>query len=247
MTVHITRMFDVDDIADLRCFYRDPPDGVRANMIFSLDGAASMHGRAGPLSGPLDQQLLLELRGYADVVLVGAGTARAENYGPVRLTDAQRCDRRERWARNEPPPIAVVSQSGKLPQSLFAEPEQRPILITSAAAAAGLRFQADPCPDVLIAGENSVDMATAITALHSRGMGRVLCEGGPTLLDELVLRGLVDEMCVTIAPKLAGTGQSATSAGLPQLSAPQQLSLHHALAHQGYLFLKYGHPSSAVM
>ena len=67
-------MSEVDDIAELRRFYCDPPDGVRANMIFSLDGAASLHGRAGPLSGRLDQQLFLALRGYADVVLVGAGT-----------------------------------------------------------------------------------------------------------------------------------------------------------------------------
>ena len=243
-------MFEVDDIAELGRFYRDPPDGVRANMIFSLDGAASMHGRAGPLSGPLDQQLLLALRGYADVVLVGAGTARAENYGPVRLTDPQRSYRRERWARDEPPPIAVVSESGKLPQSLFAEPRQRPMLITTSAAAAGRHFEEEARPDVMIAGEDSVDLTMAITALKSRGMRRVLCEGGPTLLDELVLRGLIDEMCVTIAPKLAGTGQSATSAGLPQLAAPQELSLHHVLAHQGYLFLKYGragHPSSALM
>jgi riboflavin biosynthesis pyrimidine reductase len=81
-------------------------------------------------------------------------------------------------------------------------------------------------------------------------MRRVLCEGGPTLLDELVMRGLIDEMCVTIAPKLAGTGQSATSAIVPQLPAPKELSLHHVLAHQGYLFLKYGRadqPRSAVM
>jgi riboflavin biosynthesis pyrimidine reductase len=246
----MSRMSVVNDIAELQRFYREPPDGVRANMIFSLDGAASMHGRAGPLSGPLDQQLLLALRGYADVVLVGAGTARAENYGPVRLTDAQRCYRRERWALDEPPPIAVVSQSGKLPQSLFAEPTQRPLVVTSSTAAASLRLEAQTRPDVMIAGEDSVDMTTVITALNSRGMRRVLCEGGPTLLDELVLRGLIDEMCVTIAPKLAGTGQSATSAVLPQLPAPKELSLHHVLAHQGYLFLKYGradHPNSAVM
>ncbi len=65
--------------------YRPAPIGVRANMIFSADGAAGFQGRAGPLSCPADQQLLRALRAYADVVLVGAGTARAEHYGPVRL------------------------------------------------------------------------------------------------------------------------------------------------------------------
>lgn len=67
--------------------YRPAPAGVRANMIFSADGAAGFAGRAGPLSCPADQQLLLALRAYADVVLVGAGTARAETYGPVKLSD----------------------------------------------------------------------------------------------------------------------------------------------------------------
>ncbi|PRC60858.1 hypothetical protein C6A85_15455, partial [Mycobacterium sp. ITM-2017-0098] len=68
--------------------YRPAPPGLRANMIFSADGAAAFQGRAGPLSAPADYQLLLALRAYADVVLVGAGTARAENYGPARLRPA---------------------------------------------------------------------------------------------------------------------------------------------------------------
>ncbi len=242
-------MCAVGGMAELQRFYSDPPDGVRANMIFSIDGAASMYGRAGPLSGPLDQQLLLALRGYADVVLVGAGTALAENYGPVRLTDAQRSFRRDRWALTEPPPIAVVSRSGKLPLSLFAEPAQRPIVVTCATAAADLRFAADARPDVMIAGEDGADMTAVIAALRARGMRRVLCEGGPTLLDELVAHDLIDEMCVTIAPKLAGTGQSATSAALSQLPAAKELALQHVLTHDGYLFLKYGRadqPSSAL-
>jgi riboflavin biosynthesis pyrimidine reductase len=234
-------MSAVSGIAELQQWYSEPPDGVRANMIFSLDGAASFDGRAGPLSGSLDQQLLLALRGYADVVLVGAGTARAENYGPVRLTGAQCSFRRDRWGLSDPPSIAVVSQSGKLPASLFDDPAQTPIVATSSTAAARQRFEADLRPEVMIAGVDTVDMPAIVTALGSRGMRRILCEGGPTLLDELVLGDLVDEMCVTIAPKLAGTSQSIASYGLTrQLPTPTALSLHHVLTHQGYLFLKYG-------
>jgi riboflavin biosynthesis pyrimidine reductase len=229
-------MAAVDDIAELQRWYAEPPDGVRANMIFSVDGAASFAGRAGPLSDSLDHQLLLALRGYADVVLVGAGTVRAENYGPVRLGPAA--------ARSQPPPIAVVSQSGNLPRSLFADPAQRPIVVTSSAAAARQRFDDDRRPDVVIAGADTVDASEVLTELGSRGMRRVLCEGGPTLLDELVVRDLVDEMCVTIAPKLAGSGQSVTSAAARQLPTPTTLSLHHVLTHQGYLFLKYCRESS---
>jgi hypothetical protein len=74
----------VDDIAELTRWYSEPPEGVRANMIFSLDGAPSFDGRAGSISDSLDQQPLLALRGYADVMVVEAGTVPAENYGRAR-------------------------------------------------------------------------------------------------------------------------------------------------------------------
>ena len=234
-------MAAVNDLAELARYYDDPPDGVRANMIFSLDGAVSFDGRAGPLSDPLDQQLLLALRGFADVVLVGAGTVRVEKYGPVRITPAQRSFRHSRWGLDQSPAVAVVSQSGRLPASIFADAARPPIVVTSSrAAATWQRSDPDRHPEVLIAGDDAVDMTTVLTELRRRGMRRVLCEGGPTLLDELVLADLVDEMCVTIAPKLAGTSQSAASNDVGQLAAPTRLSLRHVLTHDGYLFLRYG-------
>jgi riboflavin biosynthesis pyrimidine reductase len=233
-------MSAVNDIVELARYYDAPPDGVRANMIFSVDGAASFDGRAGPLSDSLDQRLLLALRGFSDVVLVGAGTVRAENYGPVRLTEAQRSWRQTAWGVADSPPIAVVSRSGRLPTSMFADPSRPPIVATDSAAAARQRFDADRRPELLVAGDDTVDMTELLTTLRARGMRRVLCEGGPTLLDELVLSDLVDEMCVTIAPKLAGASQSASSQVVRQLPTPTALSLHHVLTHHGYLFLKYG-------
>jgi riboflavin biosynthesis pyrimidine reductase len=215
----------VGDITELASFYADPPPGVRANMIFSADGAAAFGGRAGPLSCPIDQQLLKILRGFADVVLVGAGTARAENYGPVRLTDTQRAT---------PPPIAVISRTGALPPRLFSNPDQPPILVTCARSAA----REDPRRRVLVAGEDSVDMTRALALLRAQGMSRVLCEGGPTLLDELVDADAVAEVCVTLAPKLAGSqpvGQRKPS----RLSIPVAMRLEHALTYDDYLFLRY--------
>ena len=96
------RIGAVGGITELEPFYAQAPAGVRANMIFSADGAAAFGGRAGPLSCPADQQLLGILRGFADVVLVGAGTVRAENYGPVRLTDAQQATRHLEGRTNRP-------------------------------------------------------------------------------------------------------------------------------------------------
>lgn len=230
------RVSAVPSIVELEPFYADPPDGLRANMIFSADGAAAFGGRAGPLSCPTDQKLLRILRGLADVVLVGAGTARAENYGPVKLTDAAR-SRRHHEGRFEPPPIAVVSRSGDLPDRLFSDPDQPPILVTCARTAA--RFEDDDRLRLLIAGEDSVDVALAVAMLREQGMHRILCEGGPTLLDELVEADAVTELCVTLAPRLAASQPVGYRVHPARLTAPVTMRLAHALVCDDYLFLKY--------
>jgi len=228
------RVGTVAGIAELAEFYADAPEGVRANMIFSADGAAAFGGRAGPLSCPVDQQLLKILRGFADVVLVGAGTARAEDYGPVRLTETLTGARRA-----GPPPIAVVSRSGVLPARLFSDPGQPPILVTCSQAAAQHDLSSDDRRHVMLAGEDSVDVARAVALLRAAGMHRILCEGGPTLLDELVEADAVAEICVTVAPKLAAS-QPVGHRPLPsRLVAPTTMRLAHALVHDDYLFLKY--------
>jgi riboflavin biosynthesis pyrimidine reductase len=230
---HVTAGTGLGELAPL---YADAPDGVRVNMIMSADGAVAFHGLVGPLSNACDQNLLLALRGYADVVLVGAGTVRAERYGPVRLTPAQLAERRDRWGITDIPPIAVVTRSGDLPASLFAEHTQRPLLITTTEVVRThpqLRDRAD----VLTAGATEVDISAAIDRLQARGFRRVLCEGGPTLLDELISADLVDEMCLTLSPTLAAA-KPVRRAGVP-LRDPARLSLQHACTIDDYVYLRY--------
>jgi riboflavin biosynthesis pyrimidine reductase len=229
---------EVGGIADLARFYADPPLGVRANMIFSADGAAAFAGRAGPLSNPVDQELLQVLRGFADVVLIGAGTARAENYGPVRLTQTQQAER-DAEGRPDPPPVAVVSRSGKLPPTLSSDPYQPPILVTTERAAPPRHAPADRLSRVFAAGADTVDLVRVVDMLGAAGMPRILCEGGPTLLDELVEVGAVDEICVTLAPKLAAGQPIRADTPPSQLAVPVGMQLDHVLVHQDYVFLKY--------
>ncbi|KUI48569.1 hypothetical protein AU198_21745 [Mycobacterium sp. GA-1199] len=218
----------VSGLDELIDYYRAAPIGVRANMIFSADGAAAFGGRVGSLSDPTDQRLLVALRGFADVVLVGAATARAENYGPVKPSAT---------TTGSTARIAVVSRSGRLPDSLLADPAQRPILVTSARAVSEHGLDREKRWELLIAGTDTVDVRAMVIELRQRGLGRVLCEGGPTLLDELVGADLVDEICVTLAPKLAGARLPGGGDGL--LSAPTALRLDHVLNHRDYLYLKY--------
>jgi riboflavin biosynthesis pyrimidine reductase len=229
---------EVGGITELARFYADPPLGVRANMIFSADGAAGFAGRAGPLSNPVDQELLRIMRGFADVVLVGAGTARAENYGPVRLSETQQAER-DAEGRPDPPPIAVVSRTGNLPAKLSSDPYQPPILVTTEHAAPPRDEPVDRLSRVFAAGTDDVDLVRVIKMLGEAGMPRILCEGGPTLLDMLVEAGAIDEICVTMAPKLAAAQPLRAATESSQLTVPTGMGLDHVLVHQDYVFLKY--------
>jgi riboflavin biosynthesis pyrimidine reductase len=220
-----------------------PPTGagaarpfVRCNMISSLDGAIAVGGRSGMLGGPPDRKVFQALRSLADVVVVGAGTARAEGYGPVRLDAELRARRRQRGLE-EVPPIAVVTRSGVLDWSspFFTEAEQRPVVFAPSDTASVVGEQAAGAADVLEAGESRVDPALVLGHLHRRGHRSVLLEGGPGLNADFVGASLLDELCLTLAPRLVAGSGSRVLAG-PELPEPLALELVHLLEEDGFLF-----------
>jgi riboflavin biosynthesis pyrimidine reductase len=190
---------------------------VVANMVGGLDGSAAVDGRVGGLSSEGDRALFQQLRADADVVLVGAGTLRAERYGRVTLTDAQVAARLHA-GRSPRPPIAVVTRSLQLDWTapLFSTPgTARPIVLTCAAAGTDAIEQAEAHAEVMVVGDESVDLAAALDQLadHLAHRGRldVLTEGGPALLGELISQGLLDELRLTLAPVIGGDPLPITS------------------------------------
>ncbi|HEY8720725.1 dihydrofolate reductase family protein [Pengzhenrongella sp.] len=177
---------------------------VRANMIASLDGAATgANRRSGSLNGDADLRVFRVLRAAADVVLIGAGTVRAEGYGPLDVP-AELAAARAARAQRPDLELAVISGSGPLPDALL-DSARPPLVVTTSdrpdLAALRARIGADR---VLLAGDGHVDVAAALRALAARGLVRVLAEGGPHILGELLDAGLVDELCLTWSPLLAG-------------------------------------------
>ena len=211
---------------------------VRCNMVAALDGAITVNGRSGGLGGPGDRLVFQVLRAVADVVLVGAGTARAEHYSPVRLDDAAR---EQRLARRQSPvpPIAVVTGSGALDWSapFFTDAEARPIVITTREGEAEVQRGASGLAEVVVAGDVRVDMAVALEALGAGGHRNVLLEGGPGLNADVIRSGLLDELCLTVSPHLVGGDGPRVLAG-PALDPPLHLALVHVLEEDGLLFLR---------
>jgi riboflavin biosynthesis pyrimidine reductase len=222
------------------------PDGrwLRANMVATADGAASLNGVTQGISSDTDRRVFALLRTLCDVILVGASTAREEKYKPARP--------RELWShlragRPPTPPIAVVTGRLNLdpdsPLITGAPPDARTILITTASAPAARRDRLARHAEVIVAGQDTVDLTTAVDALAELGHRRLLTEGGPQLLAGLVAAGLLDELCLTIGPLMAGPGASRIVAGVR--AAPLPLRLAHVLEDQGFLLCRYTRSGTA--
>jgi 5-amino-6-(5-phosphoribosylamino)uracil reductase len=213
-------------------------------MISSVDGAAALDGRTAGLAGPADRALFSALRSLTDVVLVGASTARAEHYGPARLSADLRA-RRESAGWRPVPRIVVLTRTCDLDlqSKLFTEAEERTIVITSERAAATHRERLDPVADLFTAGEEEVSMDAAMATLGALGITSVLAEGGPSVLAQLVAADLVDELCLTLAPMMVPAPVERIVAPA-SIGAAVPLELVHVLVGDenegGYLFLRYG-------
>ncbi len=245
---------------DLEDAYAGPTPWLRANFVTGLDGTVEVGGSSGALGGPADRKVFNVLRALTDAVLVGAGTARAERYGPVWLSEDVGRRRLER-AQTEMPVVAVVTSSGRLdPASrlFFERRENRPeppapLVITCAAAPASGIEPLRAVATVLVCGQETVDLPVAIERLRSLGHARILCEGGPFLLGQLVAEDLLDELCLTHAPVLGGPGRrtlspshdgptgssKAKAAAAAGPGPPAHFELTQLLEEDGLLFARY--------
>jgi len=215
---------------------------VRANFISSLDGAATAEGRSGALGGAGDRAVFRLMRELADVVVVGAGTVRVESYSGVQLGVPER-QRRCARGQQEVPPIAIVTRSADLDHDLpvFTQTSVPPLVLTAhdTATDARARFaglaQVYDCSG---ADAADVDLGAVLRTLSTLGLPRVLTEGGPSLLGTFIADGLLDELCLTIAPTVVGGGSKRIAEGHRELIT--RLRRRHVLGDdEGYLYTRY--------
>nr|WP_253862818.1 pyrimidine reductase family protein [Prauserella halophila] len=228
---------------DLEALYGYPADldrpWIQANFVASADGAVSVDELSAGLSSPADKRVFLLGRDLADVVLVGAGTALGENYRGARTNETRRA-RRRRHGLSDVPPIAVVTRRCSIPPDapVITETSVPTLVITTADAPADRRAAlTDAGADVLLAGEDTVEPAAAVRLLDDHGLRRIDCEGGPHLFASLVAADLIDQLCLTYAPMVAGPGPGRIVAGLP--TTPRAMTLESLLHHDGFLLARY--------
>jgi len=193
---------------------------VRVNMVGTVDGSATGEGGVtGSINNEADHRVFDLLRRQADVVVVGAGTARAEGYTPL--------DR----------PLVLVSRRGEVPPRLRgAEPGR--VLMATCEHAEHLAEARELLGEehVLVVGSHRVDLPALRAALVARGWDGILCEGGPHLLRDLLAEGVADELCSTTVPVLVAGEHPRITAG-PPVGVP--LELHTLLEEDGTLLARW--------
>lgn len=203
---------------------RDGDRWVLVNMVSSVDGATAVRGGATGLTDPDDQALFRAYRAACDVVLVGASTVRAENYGPVVLDDAQWAARTA-TGRTSLPPIAVVTGSLDLDPAarLFEAEANPPLIFTGTSADPAVVGQISEKAEVVVASDMALDVSWVIDHLTARGHRVILCEGGPTINGQLAGADLIDEFNVAFSPMLVAGRSSRLSHGPTAVELPMRL------------------------
>lgn len=211
---------------------------LRMNFISSLDGAATRDGRSGGLGDAADRRVFELLRNWADVVLLGAGTARDEAYGAMCLAEDAVQWRIERGLKPHPV-FALVSRHLDLdPASpIFMDAPMRPMIFTVSSAPQHMRRALSEVADIIDTGATSVDPMALRDHLHNRGYTRIHSEGGPTLFGAFINASVVDELCLTLAPSLeVGTAPRIAHA---QTAMRTEMNLETILRAGDELLLRY--------
>ncbi|GAA3574997.1 dihydrofolate reductase family protein [Amycolatopsis ultiminotia] len=254
--------------ADVEQLYRYPDRGrwLTVNFVSSADGGITVQGRSRALSTPADRVVYGLGSDLADVVLLGAGTAVAEEFEGMH-PDEQTADRRRRHGLAPVAPIAVVSTGRSLPPDapVLTRTLVPTIVITSAATDPALcAAWSEAGADVLVAGTGDpelhaitgdparqtsagaprpparagdVDLRAAVETLAGRGLRRIDCEGGPHLFASLLAAGVVDELRLTVSPMLVAGDAPRVAMGVP--IDPKQLELQTMLVEDSTVLLRY--------
>jgi riboflavin-specific deaminase-like protein len=209
-----------------------------ANFVASVDGRGSFQGRSRDLSDPADRELFHGLRERVDAILVGTVTLRTERYGRL-IRDPERRHRRAAAGLRPEPLACIITRSGDVPTEipLFADPGSRVVVFTPVPIATA---QLAAEVEVVQVDRGELTLTTMARRLRSDfDVRTLLCEGGPTVFGGMLREDLVDELFLTLAPKLVGGGSAPTIASGAPLVELRGLSLMWALERDGSLYLRY--------
>lgn len=229
-----------DELEELYTYPERDGGWVAVNFVSSLDGGIEIDGTSRGLSTDADRTVFGLGHDLADVVLLASGTATAEEYPGLR-PEGESARRRERHGLAPAPPLAVVT-SGSLPADATSIVDVLvPTIVVTSASAPVDQQQAwkDAGADVLVAGDEAVDLAEAVRQLAERGLRRIDCEGGPGLTGELLAADLVDEMRISFVPTAVAGKAGRVARTDDPLDSPRGFTVDSVLVEDSTILVRY--------
>ncbi len=228
--------------SDVRTHLKSRP-WILLNMVNSVDGFISFEGRAGGLSGAADKNIYQIIRALADIILVGAGTIRAEKYKAPKTPDGDLAAFRESRGQEKRPRIAVISGELNLDpdMGLFADrhlEDKPPLIYTKSESLEKGSSGFNSSAEIVAFPESELNVSTIVEDLFNKNAKIVVCEGGPNLNSHLLAAGLIDEFCLSVSPRAVGGEDPATFLNRP-VDSPTELSLDRILLEEEFLFCRY--------
>jgi len=221
-----------------------------ANFVSSVDGVVALpdgveSGRVVSGDSEADRFVMALLRACADAVIIGAGTFRqtpgafwhaADVYPSLAEVFA---DLRRRLGLRPHPLLVLVTASGDIDTKRPAV--QNALIATTRAGEKKLHGGLPSGARIVVLDPHVIPLASLLGLVHSESHGPVLTEGGPTLFGELMRGGLIDELFLTISPRLFGRHVGDGKKGLIDGTALDGRPLELASARRGgaHLFLRY--------
>ena len=224
---------------DFRALAADSRPRTLVNFVASLDGRATFAGRSGTLGDEGDRAMFHALREQVDAVLAGIGTMATEGYGRI-LGKPERRERRIAKGLPDEPLACVITRSGQVPMEipLFACADARVAVFAPPG-----EFDLAACQAQVELRELPIDELNPRHVLnilrHEFGVRSLLCEGGPRLFAGLLAAGVVDELFLTIAPKLTGGGTAPSMTTGPELPDLVPARIRWVLERASSLFIRY--------
>ena len=216
---------------------------ILLNMVNSVDGFISFEGRAGGLSGSADKNIYQIIRGLADIILVGAGTVRAENYKAPKTPEGKLAEFRESRGQEKRPRIAVLSGELNLnpEMGLIAErhlEDKPPLIYTKSESLEKNSSQFASSSEIIDFPEEELTVSKVVHDLSNQDAKIVVCEGGPNLNAHLLANDLIDEFCLSVSPRAVGGEDPSPFLNKP-VDSPVELSLDRILLEEEFLFCRY--------
>jgi len=187
---------------------------VHVNVAASADGKLSSRRREQVrISGPEDMARVDRLRADSDAVMVGVGTVLADDPSLTVKDPALSAERESRGESPQPARVVADSRARTSADAKVLDDEAESfVLVAEAEPQEHIQALAGTGAEIVVAGDNRVDLVAAFDVLEERGVERLLVEGGGELLFSLFESGLVDVFTTYVGPMVIGGRDAPTSA-----------------------------------